>query len=55
VIASSEQAAAENKNRVTTRTLTQSDIENRAKGEAQSIGISGGYACEAVMSRGRLR
>ena len=44
LIASSEQAAAENKNRVTTRTLTQSDIENRASYEAQSIGISGGYS-----------
>jgi filamentous hemagglutinin len=44
VIASSEQAAAENTNRVTTRTLTQSDIENRASYEAQSVGISGGYS-----------
>jgi filamentous hemagglutinin len=29
---------------VTTRTLTQSDIENRASYEAQSVGISGGYS-----------
>ncbi|WP_406851344.1 hemagglutinin repeat-containing protein [Herbaspirillum huttiense] len=44
VIASSEQAVAENKNRVTTKTLTRSDIENRASYEAQSVGISGGYS-----------
>lgn len=36
------QAVSEKKNRVTARTLTESDIENRASYEAQSTSISGG-------------
>ncbi|WP_180937520.1 hemagglutinin repeat-containing protein [Herbaspirillum seropedicae] len=44
VIASSDQAVAEGKNRLTTKTLTQSDIENKAEYKAQSIGINAGYS-----------
>jgi filamentous hemagglutinin len=44
VIASSGQAVADNKNRLTTQTLTQSDIKNTAEYDAQSVGVGIGYS-----------
>ena len=43
VIASSDKAAQDNLNKLTTGTLTHSDIENHASYDASSIGLSGGY------------
>ncbi|WP_058897348.1 hemagglutinin repeat-containing protein [Herbaspirillum rubrisubalbicans] len=43
VIASSDKAVAANKNSLTTQTLTQSDIQNIAQYDAQSVGIGVGY------------
>ncbi|WP_420482794.1 hemagglutinin repeat-containing protein [Burkholderia cepacia] len=43
VIASNDKAVQENKNSLTTATLTTSDIENHASYDASSVGISGGY------------
>lgn len=43
VIASNDKAVQENKNSLTTATLTTSDIENHASYDASSIGLSGGY------------
>jgi hypothetical protein len=44
-IASTDKAAAEGKNSLTTETLTQSDIQNRSdyKAESQSVGIGTGF------------
>lgn len=44
-IASTDKAAAESKNSLTTETLTQSDIQNRSdyKAESQSVGIGTGF------------
>ncbi|WP_288410331.1 filamentous hemagglutinin N-terminal domain-containing protein [uncultured Herbaspirillum sp.] len=44
VIASSDKAVAANKNSLTTQTLTQSDIQNIAQYDAQSVGIGVGYS-----------
>lgn len=43
VIASNNKAVHEDKNSLTTATLTTSDIENHASYDASSLGISGGY------------
>jgi len=43
-IASSEKAIADDKNSLTTGSITQSDIQNRASYQAQSISIGGGYS-----------
>src|SRR5438105_4810017 len=43
VIASSDKAAAEGKNSLTTGTLTQSDIQNKAEYTAQSVSVGIGY------------
>ncbi|MBJ9939470.1 hemagglutinin repeat-containing protein [Burkholderia multivorans] len=43
VIASNDNAVRENKNSLTTATLTTSDIENHASYDASSVGLSGGY------------
>ncbi|EPS1224230.1 hemagglutinin repeat-containing protein [Burkholderia cenocepacia] len=43
VIASSDKAVQDNLNKLTTGTLTHSDIENRASYDASSVGLSGGY------------
>jgi len=44
VIASSDKAVADNKNSLSTQTLTQSDIKNSAEYDAQSVGIGIGYS-----------
>ncbi|MBP1315283.1 hemagglutinin repeat-containing protein [Herbaspirillum sp. 1130] len=44
VIASSDKAVADNKNNLSTQTLTQSDIKNSAEYDAQSVGIGIGYS-----------
>ncbi|MBB3212347.1 filamentous hemagglutinin [Herbaspirillum sp. Sphag1AN] len=44
VIASSDQAVVNNKNSLTTATLTQSDIQNSAHYDAQSVGVGFGYS-----------
>ncbi|MGN4062800.1 hemagglutinin repeat-containing protein, partial [Burkholderia gladioli] len=43
VVASSDKAVQDNLNKLTTSTLTHSDIENHASYDASSIGLSGGY------------
>ncbi len=43
VIASSDKAVQDNLNKLTTGTLTHSDIENHASYDASSVGLSGGY------------
>ncbi|WP_425126422.1 hemagglutinin repeat-containing protein [Burkholderia gladioli] len=43
VVASSDKAVQYNLNKLTTSTLTHSDIENHASYDASSIGLSGGY------------
>ncbi|WP_080495349.1 hemagglutinin repeat-containing protein [Burkholderia ubonensis] len=43
VIASSDKAAQDGVNSLTTATLTHSDIENHASYDASSVGVSGGY------------
>jgi hypothetical protein len=44
VIASSDKAVADNKNNLSTQTLTQSDIKNSAEYDAQSVGVGIGYS-----------
>ncbi|WP_433693506.1 hemagglutinin repeat-containing protein [Herbaspirillum seropedicae] len=44
VIASSDKAVEDNKNSLTTQTLTQSDIKNTAEYDSQSMGIGIGYS-----------
>nr|WP_253907330.1 hemagglutinin repeat-containing protein [Herbaspirillum rubrisubalbicans] len=44
VVASSNKAVTDNKNSLTTQTLTQSDIQNTAEYDAQSVGIGLGYS-----------
>lgn len=44
VIASSDKAVADNKNSLSTQTLTQSDIKNTAEYDAQSVGVGIGYS-----------
>ncbi|WP_230960288.1 hemagglutinin repeat-containing protein [Burkholderia territorii] len=43
VIASSDKAVQDNLNKLSTATLTHSDIENHASYDASSVGLSGGY------------
>lgn len=43
VIASSDKAVQDNLNKLTTGSLTHSDIENHASYDASSVGLSGGY------------
>ncbi len=43
IIASSEQAIAEQRNSLTTKTLTVSDIENKAEYKASAMSLGGGY------------
>lgn len=43
VVASSDKAVQDNLNKLTTSTLTHSDIENHASYDASSVGLSGGY------------
>ncbi|WP_124094145.1 hemagglutinin repeat-containing protein [Burkholderia gladioli] len=43
VVASSDKAVQDNLNKLTTRTLTHSDIEDHASYDASSVGLSGGY------------
>uniref|UniRef100_UPI001640FF82 hemagglutinin repeat-containing protein n=1 Tax=Burkholderia gladioli TaxID=28095 RepID=UPI001640FF82 len=43
VVTSSDKAVQDNLNKLTTSTLTHSDIENHASYDASSIGLSGGY------------
>ncbi|WP_432239978.1 hemagglutinin repeat-containing protein [Herbaspirillum robiniae] len=53
-IASTDKAAANGKNSLTTQTLTQSDIKNRSdyKAESQSIGIGAGYGGSKLSMNG---
>ncbi|WP_343583468.1 hemagglutinin repeat-containing protein [Herbaspirillum sp.] len=53
VIASSDKAAIDGKNSLTTETLTQSDIKNSASYDAQSVGIGLGYSTSSGNSVGR--
>ena len=46
VITSTDKAVEEGLNRLTTATLTHSNIKNRAKYSASSVGIGGGYTSE---------
>ncbi|WP_186109214.1 hemagglutinin repeat-containing protein [Burkholderia gladioli] len=43
VVASSDKAVQDNLNKLTTSTLTHSDIEDHASYDASSVGLSGGY------------
>ncbi|MFC5473539.1 hemagglutinin repeat-containing protein [Paraherbaspirillum soli] len=43
-IASSEQAVADNKNSLTTKTLTQSEVQNHSDFHASGLGLSGGFS-----------
>lgn len=53
-IASSDKAAAEGKNSLTTETLTQSDLQNHSdyKAESRSIGIGAGYGGSKLSMNG---
>ncbi|WP_432239972.1 hypothetical protein [Herbaspirillum robiniae] len=53
-VASTDKAAADGKNSLTTQTLTQSDIKNRSdyKAESQSIGIGAGYGGSKLSMNG---
>jgi len=53
VIASSDKAVADNKNSLSTRTLTQSDIKNTADYDAQGVGIGIGYSTGKANPVGR--
>ena len=54
VIASSDKAVAENRNTLTTGTLTHSAIENKAEYNATSISLSGGYSGDAHDKNGNV-
>lgn len=54
VITSSDKAVAENRNTLTTGTLTHSTIENKAEYNATSISLSGGYSGDAYDKDGNV-
>ncbi|QDD92114.1 hypothetical protein CCZ28_17130 [Pseudomonas oryzihabitans] len=53
-IASSDKAVAEGKNRLTTGTLTHSDLENKAEYKGSSISLSGSYSTAAHDKKGNV-